>query len=283
MDLGGNADGKLLMGDSNPGTVSIRPGGVGRNIACNLRLMGAEVSLITAFGGDTFAMELLKDCGKRGIDIGMSLVLPDMKSSMYLYVADRKGDMQMAVNDMGITDSISPKFLESRFERLNGFDAVVLDGNLPGESIKCVLDKCTVPVYADTVSAAKAGKFRGCAGKLRAVKPNKLEAEVLSGEDEPEKAAEALLSEGTGRVFISMGSEGMLAAEKGQMLKIPAQHMEDAVNTTGAGDAAAAAVVMADLQGLGLRETAELAVRAGAVTAAFSGTCSPDMADLFRK
>lgn len=41
----------LVHEDSNPGFVSMSMGGVGRNIAHNLRLLGQPVSLITAFGG----------------------------------------------------------------------------------------------------------------------------------------------------------------------------------------------------------------------------------------
>ena len=36
MDLSGTPSGELRMGDSNPGKITLSPGGVGRNIAQNL-------------------------------------------------------------------------------------------------------------------------------------------------------------------------------------------------------------------------------------------------------
>ena len=43
MDIWGRPAQSLLARDSNPGTVTMRPGGVGRNIAHDLRLLGLEV------------------------------------------------------------------------------------------------------------------------------------------------------------------------------------------------------------------------------------------------
>ena len=52
IDIGGRAFGPLKMKDSNPGKVTVSLGGVGRNIAHNLRLLGTEVCLLTALGED---------------------------------------------------------------------------------------------------------------------------------------------------------------------------------------------------------------------------------------
>ena len=53
MDICGRPDRSLIPRDSNPGRVRLSPGGVGRNIAHNLALMGVETSLITALGGES--------------------------------------------------------------------------------------------------------------------------------------------------------------------------------------------------------------------------------------
>ena len=52
VDIGGRSAGPLVGRDSNPGTVTVSMGGVGRNIAHNLRLLGVRVSLLTALGED---------------------------------------------------------------------------------------------------------------------------------------------------------------------------------------------------------------------------------------
>ena len=72
MDIGGRPYKALVGKDSNPGTVRMSPGGVGRNIAHNMSLMGLDVRLVTAFGDDVYAQKLAAVCGELGIDISQS-------------------------------------------------------------------------------------------------------------------------------------------------------------------------------------------------------------------
>ena len=50
IDIGGQSFSSLVTADSNPGRISMSLGGVGRNIAHNLSLLGTDVRLLTAFG-----------------------------------------------------------------------------------------------------------------------------------------------------------------------------------------------------------------------------------------
>ena len=52
MDIWGRPAIKLVLHDSAPGFVSMTPGGVGRNIAHNLCLLGLNVGLVAALGDD---------------------------------------------------------------------------------------------------------------------------------------------------------------------------------------------------------------------------------------
>ena len=88
MDIGGSPFAKLVMRDSNPGVITARPGGVGRNIAHDLRLLGLDVSLVTAVGGDVYGQGILSSCRELGIDLSLARIMPDMRSSTYLYVTD---------------------------------------------------------------------------------------------------------------------------------------------------------------------------------------------------
>ena len=265
MDIGGSANAALRLRDSNPGLVTLRPGGVGRNIAHDLRLLGAEVSLVSAVGDDAFGKELLASCEALRLDVSMTQVRPRERSSTYLYVNDDGGDMLLAVSDMDIVDRISPQVLEPLLPRLNSFDAVVLDANLSQAALNFLARMLTVPLYADPVSTAKAGKLLPILPRLRAIKPNLLEARSLTGEREPEKAARALLDQGVQRVFLSLGEGGMLAASGETLLRLPREEAL-VINTTGAGDAATAAMVWADVHDLDLRRSARAAQLAGAMT-----------------
>ena len=276
MDIGGSPFAKLVMRDSNPGIITARPGGVGRNIAHDLRLLGVNVSLVTAVGGDVYGQGILASCRELGIDMSLARILPERRSSTYLYVTDETGDMQIGIADMEITECITPEYLASRMDEINGFDAVVLDANLSAESVEYAARHCTAPIIADPVSTAKAMRLVPVLDCLWAIKPNIYEAEKLTGEHEPEKAAAALLDKGVKRVFISLGEEGMLAAESGKLVHMP-RELVTVVNTTGAGDAATSAIVWAALAGMDIVGCARAAVKAGAITARCEGANNPEL------
>ena len=209
IDIGGRSDAPLVAGDSNPGRIRSSLGGVGRNIAHNLALLGAKVRLITALGADDGAKRVEASCADLGIDLTDSLYVPDGATSTYLFLADSNGDMALAMNDMAIYEHLTPAFLETKLAALNAAALVVLDTNLSAESIRYLGEHCTAPLFADPVSAAKAGKLEPILGRLHTLKPNRMEAELLSGvtvTDEASlyRAADTLLAAGLQRVFISL-------------------------------------------------------------------------------
>ncbi len=276
MDIGGSPSGDFRLHDSNPGVVHLRPGGVGRNIAHNLHLLGAQVSLITALGDDFFGEALRRSCNELGLDLSMSLTAHDLRTSTYLYLNEPHGDMHAAIADMGITARLTPDYLRRWLPRLERADAVVMDANLPQESIDFLCENCHVPLYADPVSSAKATRLKNALPYLTAIKPNALEAELLTAEHEATVAARSLMARGVRRVFISLGAQGLLAAEGEDVLKLPALSCE-LVNVTGAGDAAMAAIVWSGIQGADLAESAMAALSAAAQTASCVSTVNPKL------
>ena len=108
MDIGGTPDAPLVRGDSNPGTVRTGPGGVGRNIAHNLCLLGNRVKLVSAFGDDEYGRRLMDSCSNLGMDPHESLIVQGEYTSTYLYITREDGDTELAVNDMRIYRRMTP-------------------------------------------------------------------------------------------------------------------------------------------------------------------------------
>ncbi|MFR6424385.1 MAG: PfkB family carbohydrate kinase [Oscillospiraceae bacterium] len=211
LDICGRPSRKLIFRDSNPGTVTLTPGGVGRNIAHDLRLLGAEVKFLTAFGGDSHAQLLRNDCVELGMDLGCALDVPGGRTSTYLYITDERGEMQLGLSDTDISAAITPDYLSRHLDELNGAAAVAIDGNLTSETIAWLGAHCTAPLFADPVSVTKAERMRHALGALHTFKPNLTEGQNLTGESSPEGVVAALLAQGVQRVFLSMGAEGILA------------------------------------------------------------------------
>ena len=279
MDIWGRPAIKLVLHDSAPGFVSMTPGGVGRNIAHNLCLLGLNVGLVAALGDDANGATLKARCEELGMDMSLAPLIKGSSSSTYLYITDETGDMALAINEMDICNEISPEYLASILPELEKFSAIVLDANLSEEAIAFICENTTLPIYADPVSTVKGGKFLPHLKRLRCFKPNLLEARSLTGEDDAEKAAKKLIEMGVERVFLSMGSSGMIAASKDECYHLPVIPT-DIVNANGAGDSAMAAIIWADLQGYSLYDTARAAGLAGSITCRSEKSNSPELGKL---
>lgn len=281
MDIGGKSYNPLVPNDSNPGEVHMSLGGVGRNIAHNMALLGVETRLLTAFGDDLYAEKIAGSCGELGIDISGALKIPGASTSTYLYIAGPDGEMEMAVSDMDICNEITPEYLAGKMNVLNNAQLVVADTNIPQESLEFLAEHCSVPIFIDPVSTAKAVKIKSILDKIHTLKPNKLEAELLSGvkingTQDLEKAADILLDTGLRRVFISLGSDGVFAADHKEKMIVPCKKVEP-LNMTGAGDAFMAGLVWAYLEGTDLKTTAIAASSAGAIAIEGEDTINPQM------
>lgn len=281
VDIGGRSNKKLVAADSNPGKVSISLGGVGRNIAHNMTLMGVDVKMLTAMGEDVHGNRVAESCAELGIDVSHALRLSDCATSTYLYIADDRGEMAMAISDMAICDRITPGYLAANQQMLQNARVVVADTNIPAESLVWLAENCTAPLFCDPVSTIKAEKLRTILHKIHTLKPNRLEAELLSGvpireKRDAELAARTLIEKGVQRVFLSMGADGVYAADSTRQLwlrNLPGQM----VNTTGCGDAFMAALVWAHMQDLDLENSALAGLAAGAIAMESAETINPAM------
>ena len=81
MDIGGWPGEVPVMQDSTPGVVRMRLGGVGRNIAHNMALLGMDVRMVTVFGDDITAQKIAASCGELGIDISQPPIIPEGRTN----------------------------------------------------------------------------------------------------------------------------------------------------------------------------------------------------------
>ena len=159
IDIGGTAYKELIPADSNQGIITISFGGVGRNIAYNLAKLGVNVVFITALGDDTLGKDLLNHCKDSGINTDYVRIISDSSSSMYIYINNCHGDMELAMSHVEIVKNITPEYLDSVKDILNGSQAVMTDCNITQESFNHLKEICTVPLYVDPVSVSHADKY----------------------------------------------------------------------------------------------------------------------------
>lgn len=299
IDIGGRPYAPLIEADSNPGIISTGLGGVGRNIAHALSKLGVKVFLVTAVGDDYSGNYIKESCETAGIDMSYSVTVPGETSSMYLYINDHNGDMSLALSHMDIVKNITPLYIDSLKELIKNAAAVVADGNVSQDTFLEIKKVCSIsknenetcsngeegiPLYVDPVSTAHAHKIKGFLDGIDTIKPNRLEAEFLTGmtiatEGDYRAAANEIIRQGVRRVFISMGPGGMFAADKDGSYIID-KFPSDVVSTTGAGDSATAGIVWASTRGQSLTHTAAAANAVASMIISSPLTINPDLSEV---
>lgn len=284
VDLSATLSDAFIAADSNPGHVEIGYGGVARNIAHNLSLLGARVQLLSIFGGDLFGGLLQDYCKQQGIDLHLSEKAPDARSGVYLCINNHGGEMIAAVADTEIIRTITPEWLEKRAGELNISDYIVADTNISEDAIRWLMENSTVPLFIDGVSSTKAHRVVNALHKcklpyLHSLKLNLKEALAVTETSTYGEAAQQLLNMGVQHVYITLGSEGVYCRNAAEEWLFPALPGE-VVNTTGAGDAFLAGVVYAYTKGIGFPQTAQYGLMAARATLMSPKAVNPNIANI---
>ncbi len=284
VDMSATLTDAFIAADSNPGHVEVGYGGVARNIAHNLTLLGARTQLLTIFGGDLFGGLLHDYCKQQGIDVHLSERESSLRSGLYLCLHNHAGEMIAAVADTEAIRLITPEWLAKRSGELNLSDYVVADTNIGEEAIRWLMENVTVPLFIDGVSTTKAHRVVNALRKaklpyLHTLKLNLKEALVVTEKQTYGEAAQELLNLGVAHVYITLGSEGVYCRTAAEEWLFPALPGE-IVNTTGAGDAFLAGVVYAHAKGIDFPQTAQYGLMAARATLMTPKAVNPDIANI---
>lgn len=284
IDMLATLSGSFIAADSNPGHVEVGYGGVARNIAHNLSLLGARTQLLTIFGGDLFGGLLHDFCKQQGIDVHLSERVTEMRSGLYLSLNNQGGEMIAAVADTEAIKTITPAWLEKRSGEINMSDFIVADTNISEEAIRWLMEHVTVPLFIDGVSTTKAHKVVNALRKaklpyLHTLKLNLKEALAVTETATYAEAAQQLLDLGVAHVYITLGGEGVYCRTAAEEYLFPILPGE-IVNTTGAGDAFLAGVVYAHAKDIPFPQTAQYGLMAARATLMSHKAVNPDIANI---
>ena len=280
MDVVARTSAPLVAATSNPGSTRISPGGVGRNIASCLGLLGAPVRLVSAVGRDAFGDEALRVTASCGADVGAVRRVPGAATGTYTAVLDHRGELVAAVSDMAVVDAL---VLET--VHLDDAALVVVDGNLAHEQASLVIAAAAaaeVRVAFEPVSVAKAARLADLVHDLFLVTPNTDELAAITGRtpDRWRASVDDLHARGVEHVWVRHGADGSwMCSREAEPVHLPAV-AATVVDVTGAGDAMLAAWVAAWLRGAGPVVAAHLGHRAAAATVESPHTVRPDLADV---
>ncbi len=289
MDVVARSAAPATPGTSNPGEASMRPGGVGRNIAENLARLGTRTHLVSVVGRDALGETLLAQTAAAGVRLD-HVLRTDAATGTYTAVLDHDGELVTAVSAMAATAELSPEHVGTARDLVAASGLVVVDGNLPLATLRHALDMAEaagVRALVEPVSVPKARLLSPAIEVGRptyAITPNRDELAALTdlpaGTDaEVRTAAEALHARGVTLVWVRLGEAGSLLSVAGQKpLAIDAVPAEVA-DVTGAGDSALAAFCHALVGGAEPADAARYGHAAAALTVESTHTVRPDLTD----
>ncbi len=282
MDIIGRSTDDLILEDSNPGSIELCAGGVGRNISENLARIGVKVKLISALGDDVFAENVRQVSENAGVDMSHCYIKSGGRSSTYIAILENSGEMRIALSDMSILDDLPVEHLAKKQQLIQNSDILVLDSGLPEATIEYIMANFPENrIFLDPVSIGKAKHVKRLISGIDTLKANRLEAEFLSdipitGDDSLAQVGEFFISKGVKRLFLSLGKDGVYykTADEEGIVHTP---RITPVNATGAGDSFMAGIVHCSMQGKTNAETVRFASAMSRITLMSSSTVSPLM------
>ncbi|XP_039988917.1 pseudouridine-metabolizing bifunctional protein C1861.05 [Xiphias gladius] len=149
----------IHFGQTNPGSVCLSFGGVGRNIADSLSRLGHRPLFISATGADSHSDAVLNYC-KHMNTSGVARV-QEQTTATYCAVITESGELSLGLGDMDIHQQITEQYVSQFEKQLSSATLVCLDGNIPVSTIDyvcCIARKHNINVWYEPTDSEKACK-----------------------------------------------------------------------------------------------------------------------------
>ena len=253
VDLNFRCIAEPILHTSNPATLERSPGGVVRNIAHHLALLGLPVELVTVLGKDVDGEWLSKQCIEANISLSHSL-RTDMATGTFVAITTPLGELEIGAVATHTEQFLTIEFLNSKLQLLQNASIVIADCNLSTDTLLWLVHTCeqfNIPLIVETVSVSKALKLKkALPAKLLLVKPNLDEFSVICNNNDStlEEKITQLHNQGIENIWLSKGAEGSVFSDGISLTKIAAPKVQ-ILDVSGAGDAAVAGWVFAWLNG----------------------------------
>lgn len=264
-------------------TFHMGPGGKGFNQGVAAHKAGADVTMVTKLGKDTFADVALSAMADMGMSKDHLFFSEDVKTGIALILVDEQTSQNEIVIVPGACGTISPEEVMRIEPLLRESEYVLLQLEVNQDANDLVADLanrhgCKVILN----SAPYAPLTDEFLSKVTMVTPNEVEAEELTGVpvvdlESAKKAARYFYDRGVKQVLITLGDRGVFVSSGGWE-EIISAFTVNALDTTGAGDAFSGGLLAALSEGKDIAEAVRFANALAAISVQRLGT-TPSMPD----
>lgn len=233
MDMTVTAERIPLKGETLKGEdIRYIPGGKGANQAVAMAKLGASVEMFGCVGDDDAGRKLLKNLEDTGVGTSSIKVAPGVSTGLAIITVGEHDNTIIVV--AGANDKVDREYVDSIREQLFRCDIVLLQHEIPQETIEYVIGICHEQGVKVVLNPGPARPVKeSVLDQVDYLTPNEHEAAILFGS---EKSVEEMLREHPGKLVITQGSRGVSTClPSGEILTVPARKA-NVVDTTGAGD-----------------------------------------------
>jgi pseudouridine kinase len=231
---------KIIPASTSDATVTKTAGGVSRNIAHQLALLGVPVQLISVFGNDGDGTWLKQVCTNAGVQLDGSLTIEGL-TGKYTGILNVDGSLFTAFLTNAANHLITPTHLERNKDLLATASFLLADANVNVETVEWLLSfskKTGIPFIIEPVSVPPASKLASVnLDGLYLITPNEDELPVICHEalSSTKKQVEELLDRGVKNIWLHNGMHGSTIINKEKNISLHAS-LVDVLDCTGAGD-----------------------------------------------
>ncbi len=214
------------------------PGGVTANYLVALARLEGCCGFIGAVGDDQYADLLIDDFLKENVDTSYIVRKLNKKTPVnFIFVA--KGEKSIIQSPHMQTTRLDIEELqESSIVDSKLLHTTIIHQELTEKALEIAKNnEVKVSIDLESQIALRGwDKLKNILLKADVLLPNKEGAKLITNSDNPQKAAKILVKKGVPVVIITLGKNGALLTTNNYQKKIPAYHIENIVDTTGAGD-----------------------------------------------
>lgn len=278
VDLMGRTPHLPVPGETVKGSIfKMGAGGKGFNQGVAAHKAGAEVTMVTKLGKDSFANVALDTMEELHMDKDRLFFTEDTETGCALIMVDENTSQNEIVVILGACNTITDEEVDSLTDVIAESEFLLTQLETNVSAVERIVDIAVKNNTKVILNTAPVQPIRDeLLEKVYLITPNEVEAEILTGikvdgKENADRAADWFFEKGVENVLITLGSRGVYIATKQKREIIPA-YVVQALDTTGAGDAFNGGLVAGLAEGKDIWESAKFANALAAVAVQRLGT-----------
>lgn len=206
----------------------MNPGGKGANQAVAIARLGEDISFVGRVGNDPFGEILYKQLETENVNV-QCLKQGASATGIANIILHEKDNRILVVP--GANSEVTPEVIDEHWEHINKSSIVVMQLEIPVETVEYALKKCKENRIQVLVNPAPASRFNHAwIDLVDYLTPNEHEFEAIFGEK-----LERVIGKYPNKMIVTLGDRGVCYHDGEKLIHV-AGYKSNVIDTTGAGD-----------------------------------------------